>query len=492
MNRSSRFARWAWPSAALAAVLTVGALAAPQAFTRNSKEPLWTERAPAASAPSASPQWVEVARSMKPAVVNVSVRRAEGAGAGMAGPRVPRDLEDYFRRFFGERGPRAPREPHEARGLGSGFIINPNGHIVTNQHVVEDAAEVTVKLADGRELPATVIGRDAKTDLALLKVDATGLPTIAFGDSSRLQVGEPVMAIGNPFGLEQTVTTGIVSATGRVIGAGPYDDFIQTDASINPGNSGGPLLNGQGQVVGINTAIFSRSGGSEGIGFAIPVNLAKSVLTQLAEGGTVTRAWLGVSIQPMTDALAKGFGLGEGKGALVSTVSEGSPAAKAGVKPGDVIVEYDGRPIARADELPRAVAATPVGRTVTLRVMRDGKPLTLSAAVARLDEPGDAMPAGGKPSQHQLGLSVQTLGAAEARAMGLAEGGGVVVREVRPDGKAASAGIRSGDVIVEVDRKPVRTVAEFRERVEQHPAGRPVLVLVKREQAGLYLTIPMA
>src|SRR5213594_7158 len=321
---------------------------------------LWSERpvTTTAPAPAASP-WVELARTLKPAVVNISTKRVDKSNQS-------------FEQFFGGRPRRA------VRSLGSGFVINPNGLIVTNNHVVDGATEIKVTLADGRELPGRVLGRDPKTDIALLKVDATGLLVIPLGDSSRLQVGEPVMAIGNPFGLEQTVTTGIVSATGRVIGEGPYDDFIQTDASINPGNSGGPLINARGEAIGINSAIVSRSGGSVGIGFAIPINLAKPILTQLASSGHVVRGWLGVAIQPVTAELAKSFGLGEPAGALVASVVGGSPAMQAGIKPGDVITEYNGKKVARADALPRAVADTPVGRDVPVTLVRDGKPMKVT------------------------------------------------------------------------------------------------------------------
>src|SRR5262249_50670019 len=282
-------------------------------FTAGAKTPLWTERPMEVTpAPVQAPNWVELARMLKPAVVNVSTKRVEGGGPSMAPQSAPGDPFERFFRQFGDQ----PRR--SVRSMGSGSTLNPNGNIPPNHHGAEDATETTVKLSDGRELPAKVIGRDPKTDLALLKVEATGLPTIALGDSADLKVGEAVMAIGNPFGLEQTVTTGIVSATGRVIGQGPYDDFIQTDASINPGNSGGPLINTRGQAVGINAAIFSQSGGSVGIGFAIPSNQAKSVVTQLAENGRVSRSWLGVSIQPLTPDLAKGLSLADAKGALVA------------------------------------------------------------------------------------------------------------------------------------------------------------------------------
>jgi serine protease Do len=299
---------------------------------------------PVATAPA--PAWVEIARTVKPAVVNVSTKST----------RESRDPDQMMREFFGRGFPgaetpgRAPRR--NVRGLGTGFVINAEGYIVTNNHVVDGATTIRVKFADGRELPGKVIGGDAKTDVALLKVEATGLPVIPLGDSARLEVGEPVMAVGNPFGLEQTVTTGIVSATGRTIGAGPYDDFIQTDASINPGNSGGPLINARGEVIGVNTAIASGNGGSVGIGFAIPTNLVKPVVAQLASTGRVTRGWLGVSIQPLTKELATSFGLPDTNGALVSGVMEHSPAARVGLKQGDVITRYDGRAVTRVNDLP--------------------------------------------------------------------------------------------------------------------------------------------
>src|SRR5262245_48287535 len=418
--------RWAWPAAALAGLLALGAFAAPPAFTRAAK-PLWSDKAPAvAAAQTATPNWVEIAKTVKPAVVNVSVTKGEESATRAPGaPRGGRDMDEFMRRFFGERPGGQSRR--EARGLGSGFVISPDGHIVTNNHVVEDAAEVQVKLADGRELAAKVVGRDPKTDLALLKVEATNLPHIPFGDSGALQVGEPLMAIGNPFGLELTVTTGIVSATGRVIGAGPYDDFIQTDASINPGNSGGPLINSKGQAVGINTALVSQSGGSVGIGFAIPINLAKPVLTQLASAGRVERGYLGVALQRITPDLARSFKLDGPQGALVASVAPGSPAMKAGVKSGDVIVEYDGHRIARSDELPRVVAETPIGKDVPLVVVRDGTRVTLPVKVARLAETPERAAVQSSASS-PLGLSVQTLTPALAKQFGLHESVGVLVR----------------------------------------------------------------
>ncbi len=484
MNGQRVWHRWAWPLGGLVVALVVVMLAPQFGFTKAMRAPLWTERPPAAAtAPVANDGWVRLARELKPAVVNISTKRAAEAPEAMSPFGDDERFNQFFKHFFGNQ----PRRP--ARSLGSGFVINPDGHIVTNNHVVDGATEIKVKLSDGRELPAKVVGRDAKTDLALLKVEATGLPVIPLGNSGELQVGESVMAIGNPFGLEQTVTTGIVSATGRVIGEGPYDNFIQTDASINPGNSGGPLINTRGQAVGINTAIFTQTGGSVGIGFAIPIDLAKTVVTQLANGGQVVRGYLGVSIQPMTPDLARSFGMPEPTGALVSSVVEGSPAAKAGVKAGDVITQYDGRKVGRSDDLPRAVAETPVGRDVPLTVVRDGKTVTLHATVARLDEPQARSAAQAKPAKDALGLSLAPLTPAEAHERGLGEHGGVVVRGVQDGSPAANAGLQPGDVITEINRAPVRNVEDVKQAMDKRAKDKPALFLVHRNGASVYIAV---
>jgi len=454
--------------------------------TKDAQPPLWTEQsASSTTAPTVqAPDWVKIGRELKPAVVNVSAKRAETATPEMQGPSGEETPFDrYFKDFFGSR----PRR--HARSMGSGFVINQNGYIVTNNHVVEGATQITVKLSDGRELPAKIVGRDSKSDIALLKVEASGLSVIPLGDSSASQVGEPVMAIGNPFGLEQTVTTGIVSATGRAIGAGPYDDFIQTDASINPGNSGGPLINARGQAIGINTAIFSQSGGSVGIGFAIPMTLAKSVVTQLADSGQVTRGWLGVGIQPVTADLAKSFGRAETTGVLVASVSEGSPAERAGLKSGDIITEYDGRKVERSSDLPRAVAGTPVGREVRLSVVRDGMPMTLTAKIAALDAKESGQADGGEKAKPALGLAVQPLTPALAQQLGVSAKQGLVVQNVQEGSPAAEAGFERGDVIVEVDKKPIKSVAELRESVDKHAKGKPMLFRIQRQDASLFLTV---
>jgi serine protease Do len=455
MNRLIRRYRWIWPAAGLFGfALALVFLVVPPGWS-PSAAPIWTEQTvPVSAATTTVPNWVELAKAVKPAVVNVTGRRDIGG-----------------------------------RGVGSGFIINADGYVVTNNHVVEGAGTVQVKLSDGRELTAKVVGRDPKTDLALLKVEATGLPVIGLGDSAALQVGEPVMAIGNPFGLEQTVTTGIVSATGRVIGAGPYDDFIQTDTSINPGNSGGPLINARGQVVGINSIIISRTGGSVGIGFSIPVNLAKNVFSQLAATGRVERGWLGVTIQELTPALVKSLGLPDGRGALVAEVTDGSPAAAAGVKQGDIIVSVGGRAIARSADLPPLVANLAPGRTVPISVIRDGKTVPLSATITRLEE-REPRVMSRVENQGPLGLVVEPVTPEVARELSLPkETKGVVVREVREGSPAAEAGLQPADVIVQVDRRPVGSVEEMRQAMDKHAKGTPLLLLLRRDNGERYVTI---
>src|SRR5438094_816561 len=421
---------------------------------------LWTER-PLVAQPgvAVTSPWVALARVLNPAVVNVGTTRVDGN-----------------------------QRRHTEKSLGSGFVVNPDGFILTTTRAVDGAKDIRVTLADGRELPATVLGRDPRTDLVRLKVDAKGRPVVPLGDSARLEVGESVMAIGNPYGLEQTVTTGIISAKGRVIGEGPYDDFIQTDASINPGNSGGPLINARGQAIGINAAIVTQSGGSVGIGFAIPINLAKPVLTQLAASGHVVRGYLGVTIQRVTTDLAKSFNLPDAHGALVTSVAEGGPAKGAGLRPGDVIVEYDGRRLARSDELPRLVGETLLGRDVPLTVVRDGKTLTLRATIVKLAEPEEQRTAqtGGRPS---LGLAVQTVTPQLAEELGLPVRAGVLVSGVEDGSPAAGAGVQPGDVITELDRKPVKSVDDLERELARVRSGAPVLFFVHRNGGDLYIAV---
>jgi serine protease Do len=394
---------------------------------------------------------------------------------------------EFFQHFFGEMPP-GPREFRQ-HGAGSGFIIGQDGLIVTNNHVVEGAKEVTVTLATQEEFPAKIIGRDPKTDIALVRIQPKGrLPVAALGDSDRLRVGDWVMAIGNPFGLSNTVTAGIVSAKGRVIGAGPYDDFIQTDASINPGNSGGPLFNLRGEVVGINTAIIPNG---QGIGFAVPVNQVKSLLPQLETKGEVTRGYLGVNVQAITPELAKSLKLKDTKGALVADVTKGSPAEAAGLKRGDVITGYDGKEIADLHALPPLVAATPIGKEVPVTILRDGTEQTLQVKVGRL--PGERAESSGpaEPAQGKWGMALRDLDARTAPRLKLRPGEGVLIVGVQPGSPADKAGLRRGDVILEVNRQKVTSVKEAQAEVQKSPESQSLLLLVRRDGASLFAALEL-
>jgi serine protease Do len=425
-----------------------------------------------------------LAKELTPSVVNVNTTQVVKGRGRLRSPFGEDDpFNEFFKRFFGD----TPRQ-FKSTSLGSGFIINRDGYILTNNHVVENATEISVKLSDAREFKAKVIGRDPKTDIALIKIEASNLPVVPFGDSDKLEVGEPVMAIGNPFGLNQTVTTGIVSAKGRFIGEGPYDNFIQTDASINRGNSGGPLLNVNGEAVGINTAIFSPTGGSIGIGFAIPIDMAKEVLPQLKERGSVTRGWLGVSIQQITPELAKTFGLKQANGALVSDVMDASPAEKAGVKQGDVIVEFNGKKIKSSSELPHIVGGTSVGKEVIMKIMRDGEELALQVKVGELkDEQLAALAPSSTKSK--LGIDIQQLTPELSRKFGIKDDRGVVVTGVDPDSPGEAAGLQPGDLILEINRSKVATVSQARRALEKPRPDEPTVVLVKREGNTRYVVI---
>lgn len=373
------------------------------------------------------------------------------------------------------------------RSLGSGFIISEDGYILTNSHVVEGADEVLVTLADGEsKYTAEIKGLDQKLDIALLKIDAKrNLPVAQLGNSEELQIGEWVMAIGNPFGLEETVTAGIVSAKERVIGAGPYDDFIQTDASINPGNSGGPLFNMQGDVVGINTAIVA---GGQGIGFAIPINAAKLIITQLREKGRVIRGWLGVTAQKMTPELAETFGLEEPTGALVSEVVEGSPAEKAGLQRGDIIVSFGGNEIKDVGDLPRVVASTPVGEKVPVKVRRNDQIMEMSVEVGELDD-GAAESGGREGIPGKLGLSVSDITPEAQRYYRLESSEGALVISIDPAGPAAEADLRTGDLILEVNGKKITGASEFNSIAQEAPIGKTLRLLVRRGGSLFYTAI---
>jgi len=437
---------------------------------------------------SGLPDFVSLAKKMRPVVVNIStVTVSEGRGSQeFSSPFGEEDpFNDFWRRFFG--GP-APRGPQRQRSLGSGFLIDGDGSIITNNHVVENASKIVVKLStDELEYEAKVVGRDPKTDIAIIKINAKiNLPTASLGDSDGLEVGEWVVAIGNPFGLDSTVTSGIVSAKGRHIGQGPYDNFIQTDASINPGNSGGPLINLRGEVVGINTAIFSRTGGNMGIGFAIPINLVKELLPQLRGKGKVTRGYLGVLIQKVTPEIAESLGVEKPQGALVANVSKDGPADKAGVKVGDVIVEFDGKEVKESGDLPIVVARTAVDKKVRMKVLRDKKEVVLNVAVGELK---DEEVVASAPEKGELGLTVQRLTPQMAESLGLDKTEGVVVTAVEPGSVADEAGIRRGDVIMEVDRKGIRNLDDYKKAVAGIRKGRGVLFLVRRGESTLFLAL---
>jgi serine protease Do len=443
--------------------------------------------APPAGAPAS---FADLAERVGPTVVNIKVTKVERVGGpGSFGPEgfgPDSPFGEFFERFFGGQVPRMPRE-HRQQGAGSGFILRKDGLIVTNNHVVEGAKEVTVTLANKQEYPAKVIGRDPKTDIALVKIEPKApLAAVSLGDSDRLRVGDWVVAVGNPFGLSNTVTAGIVSAKNRVIGAGPYDDFIQTDAPINPGNSGGPLFNLKGEVVGINTAIVPHG---QGIGFAVAVNLAKSLLPQLEAQGEVIRGYLGVNVQAITPELAKSLNLRDAKGALVADVVAGGPADAAGVKRGDAIVGFDGKPVADVGTLPVLVAATPVDKTVPLKIVRAGAEQTLSVKVGRM--PGERAEASSRtePAQSKWGLALRDLDARTAQRAGVAPGEGVLVTGVEPGGAASRAGVRAGDVVLEVNQRKVTSVADVQAEAKKHDGDGPLLLLLKRGEGSLFAAL---
>jgi len=439
--------------------------------------------------------FVEIAKMVRPAVVNIAATRSGKSGEG---PLSSPFDDPFFRRFFGDEFFRRdqPHRERKERGQGSGVIVDASGLIITNNHVVNKADEIRVILSDKREFKGKLIGTDTKTDIAVVKIEGTGLSTIAFADSDQLEVGEFVLAVGSPFGLTQSVTMGIVSAVGRAsMGIAEYEDFIQTDAAINPGNSGGALVNVRGELVGINTAIFSQSGGNMGIGFAVPSNLARSIMDQLAKTGKVVRGWLGVAIQELTPELATQFGISDTKGVLVSDVMDDSPAKKAGFERADVITEYDGKPMDTPTHLRNAVAQTPIGRKVAIKVIRDKKPKTIEVTIA--EQPKSIGQSGSEdngestaPTGVLSDLDVRELNEELAARYGIktTERGVVVVR-VKPGSTADEMGVREGDIILEVNRKPVSSIKSYERAVSGLAKDQAVLLLLKRKGQTLYLTL---
>lgn len=448
-----------------------------------------------ASARTAPDSFADLAERLLPAVVNISTTQVVEGQTGVEPPVVPpgSPFEEFFKEFFDHNQPR-PRQ-RRATSLGSGFIIDPSGLIVTNNHVIQDAEAITIVLQDDTRLDAKVVGKDPKTDLAVLRVDPGGrkLPFVSFGNSDDVRVGDWVVAIGNPFGFGGTVTAGILSARGRNIEAGPYDDFLQTDAPINRGNSGGPMFNLNGEVIGINTAIYSPSGGSIGIGFAIPSTGAKAVVDQLVAHGEVRRGWLGVRIQQVTDEIAETLGLKTASGALVAGIIDDGPAEKAGLKAGDVILEFDGKEITQMRRLPRVVADAEVGKTVEVRIWRDKKEMTLKVKVAALDEKAEkaaqerTSESGPTEKVQALGVTVAPISDALRERFDLNDDArGLVVTDVDPAGNAAEKGVRPGDLIVEISQQPVKTPADVTARVEEAlKTGRKSVLLLVEGQGGL-------
>ncbi len=435
------------------------------------------------------PDFTELVEKQGPAVVNISTTQSVRNPLLPQIPNLPEDdpFYEFFRRFIPQPGPgQGPRE-FQSQSLGSGFIISQDGYILTNAHVVEAAEEITVKLTDKREFKAKVIGADRRTDIALIKIDATGLPAVRFGDANRLKVGEWVLAIGSPFGFENTVTAGIVSAKGRSLPQETLVPFIQTDVAVNPGNSGGPLFNMRGEVVGINSQIYSRTGGFMGLSFAIPIDVANDIAQQLRTTGKVTRGRIGVVIQPITKELADGFGLPRVQGALVNSVEKGGPAEKAGVEPGDVILRFDGKPVNASEDLPRIVGATRPGAKVPMQIWRNKAARDVQVVVSEMqDDRTRQARRGGKPPAvvpGQYGLTLADLTDAQRSELKLA--GGVLVENAQ--GAAARAGIRRGDVILAVNNQDVKSVEQFNQMMGQFDKGRIVALLVRRGTNSLYI-----
>jgi serine protease Do len=437
--------------------------------------------------PTAPGSFSQLAKNASPSVVNISAEKVIKGRGPTPFPFGPNDpFKDFFERFFRDQTPKDFRQ----RSLGTGFIIDKDGFILTNNHVVDKTEEIKVKLADEREFNAKIIGRDPKTDLALIRIEPDDqLIPLPLGDSDKLEVGDWVVAIGNPFGLGNTVTAGIVSAKYRQIGAGPYDNFIQTDASINPGNSGGPLLNTAGEVIGINSAIFSQSGGNIGIGFAIPINMAKGLLPQLKEG-KVIRGWLGVMIQKVTPELKDKFNLKDEKGALVADVTAGGPAEKAGIKRGDVIISFNGKQIDEMNDLPFIVGSTPVGTKVDVDVIRNGQKKTFKVKLGELKEEKESQEvAKAKP---ELGMTVEEVTPQLAESLGLSETTGLVVMQVESNSPAEEAGLKQGDIILEIDQVPAKDLEEFLSKIRAYSKGDTILFLIKRGGKTLYLTLKVS
>ncbi len=445
--------------------------------------------------------FASIAKRISPAVVSLKVEKKMGTDVQLGnGPsdEAPNPLNDeMLKRFFGDRIPEGlrqrqqPSQKHAVVGQGSGFVVSSDGYILTNHHVVGDSSKVTVRFHDGREMLAKVVGSDSQSDVAVIKVDAKNLVVLPLGDSTSTEVGEWVLASGAPFGLTQTLTAGIVSAVGRnSVGINSYENFIQTDAAINPGNSGGPLVNLRGEAIGINTAIFSKTGGSVGLGFAIPIEMARLVYDQIVDHGTVVRGYLGVRIQGLNQELAEQFGLKDSHGVLVGDVQKGAPGEKAGLKQADVIVELDGKPIDEAAAFRNAIAMKAPGSNVNLTVVRDGKRIPVAATLDKLPENGSVASVKEiQKSSNPWGFSVQPLTSELAKKFGYSEDAGVVITEVSPSSPASAAGLEPGMLVQQVNRRKVNSADEFNEAVQQNKEAKTLLLLVSDGQNSRFLVL---
>jgi len=428
----------------------------------------------------------DLAEKIKPCVVNISTSKTVRSGGfrspfGQGSPFSPFGGDDFFERFFGDM----PQRQFKQKSLGSGFVISHDGYIFTNNHVVEQADKILVKLSDGKEYEAKVIGKDAQTDIALIKIKPNdNLPVAEIGDSNKLRVGDWVLAIGNPFGLEQTVTAGIVSAKGRVIGAGPYDNFIQTDASINPGNSGGPLFNMEGKVIGINTAIVAQG---QGIGFAIPIAMAKNILPDLKSKGKATRGWLGVSVQDISEDIAKTMKIKDKNGVLISDVFEGDPADKAGIKSGDIVTEIDGKPVKDTHELLLVVSGLRIGETIKIKIVRDGQEKVIPVTIAERTEKSEL--ASGLQSGEAFGMTVQEITPEIAQHLGLAIKKGIIVVDVQEGGTAEEVGIQPQDIILQVNKVKVATMKEYQKEIAKAGEKGSLLLLIQRGKQRFFVPL---
>jgi serine protease Do len=496
-----RIRRSLWTALAVAA-LGIVLIWGGQALTSSHASSSGTPATPIATTMTAPPSngFAEVAKAVTPAVVNITTVTVEKVSDGRS---MPDELRERMEEFFGGprgpfgprgfRGPQGPIEPrgHRGSGQGSGVIVSTDGYVLTNNHVIDGAREVTVTLPDKREFKGKIVGTDPKTDLAVVKIDGQDLPTVVWGDASKLQVGEYVLAVGNPFGLNSTVTLGIVSALGRGhMGITQYEDFIQTDAAINPGNSGGALVNTRGELVGINTAIFSQTGGYQGVGFAVPTSMSKPIYESLVKNGKVVRGFLGIGIQDLNQDLAKSFGIKDAKGALVSDVKDESPADQAGLKQGDIIVAYQGSPVEDAVALQRMVTRTAVGTKVPVRVIRDGHEKDLTVTIGEQPETTKIAKAEtGEGDYAFAGVAVQDLDRDTAKELGIkGKANGVVVTSVEPDSGAEKAGLMPGDVIREINRQSIKSVKDFEKVSSGVKKGENVLILINRRGSSLFLS----